>query len=67
MADVFEYLGRSQHIAPDDKLWVICGDYDDGEGILAWCYDENDARTGAAIFSANPRFNGIHFHKFKKD
>lgn len=64
---IYNYLGRSQHIAPEDELWVICGDYSDGEGVLAFCYNEEDAAYGASIFSNSPRFNGIHYHKFIKE
>lgn len=62
---IYEYLGRSHDIAPEDQLWVICGDYTDGEGILAWCFNEDDARIGASAFCKSPRFIGIHYHKYK--
>jgi hypothetical protein len=50
---------------PEDELWVICGDYTDGEGILAWCFNEDDAKLGASAFNTSSRFTGIHYHKYK--
>jgi hypothetical protein len=64
---IYEYLGRSHNIAPEDELWVICGDYEDGEGILAWCYNEEDAKVGFPFFDKSSRFSGVHFHKYLKD
>lgn len=61
---IYDYLGRSHNIAPEDELWVICGDYTDGEGILAWCYNEDDAKTGAAAFNLSSRFTNVHYHKY---
>lgn len=62
---IYEYLGRLHNIAPEDEMWVIAGDYTDGEGILAWCYNEEDAAYGAQFFDKNTRFNGIHIRKYK--
>jgi hypothetical protein len=64
---IYNYLGRSHNIAPDEELWVICGDYEEGEGILAWCYNEEDAAYGAGLFDKSPRFNRIHYHKYIKE
>jgi hypothetical protein len=64
-ATIYEYLGRHHDIVPEDELWVICGDYTDGEGILAWCFNEDDAKLGASAFNTSSRFTGIHYHKYK--
>lgn len=43
---LYKYRGYACNIAPDDKLWCICGhdQHDRSSGVLEWCYDEEDAK-----------------------
>ena len=30
-------------ITEENKIWCVVGSYENGYGILEWCYDKNDA------------------------
>lgn len=52
--------GLPCNIAPEDKIWTVCGGYKGGGGgILEWCYDEADAKQMLEYMLPFPQFVGL--------
>lgn len=56
---VYVYRGLPCSIAEDERLWAVSGIdlLEGGQGVLEWCYDEEDARDVLASMQA-------HAHRF---
>jgi hypothetical protein len=66
MSIVDKIMSRSCAIAPDNELWTVSGVMVNGMGggILAWCYDEDDAKHAKDEIAKDGRFKNLSIEKF---
>lgn len=61
------YMSRKCNITTDDKLWCVVGYYADGTGggVLAWCYDKEDAIEATMALWDTGKFINLNYHKYQ--
>lgn len=61
------FTNRPISITTKDRLWCIEGHHADGSGggVLAWCYDELDAKHGLELFRATGDYEELSASKYK--
>lgn len=53
-----ELRGWPCNIATDD-LWCVCGEVENGGGVLEWCDGEHDAHAEVKRLSRDPRYRRL--------
>jgi hypothetical protein len=60
----YPQLARPCTITTDDKLWCVTGHAPDAGGVLAWCYDADDAARIKEIVQDSGLFSCVESKKY---
>lgn len=63
---LWRYVRRPCNITTDDKLWCVSGQTKDGKGggVIAWCFDSNDAIRVYGLVMDSGLFKDVSFGKW---
>ena len=65
--DKCEYTFRSLpcNILPEDEIWCVTGFFNNGGGVLEWCYNEDDANERLKLISFDKTYTELKAQKYK--
>jgi len=64
-----DYMRRPCNMFGESLDWAVCGGSIDGKsgGVLAWCWDEKDAREALAAIRSEGQWVGLTVERMKDE